>query len=252
MSHLIVETSEGVALRQSIAGAGSRFAAGLLDGVILLFGLLSLLSALAVASMVDPGGVSAFLRGLVVAGFILLVILYHVGFHALAKGQTPGKKVCAIRVVSSDGQPATAVSIVVRALLWPIDVLMMVPMPLGLLLCALTPRHQRLGDLVAGTMVVRVDAPRAEKEPFPYDTWTKLAPRVLPLTPGAAARLSHEDRAFLRALWMRNSLSEDAKRRLFVDAARHYARVLDLGDFDDARVVLKELYLFAREHAREA
>jgi hypothetical protein len=74
----------------------------------------------------------------------------------------------------------------------------------------------------------------------------------LALTPGAAAHLTTEDRALLRDLLLRTDLSEERRRTLFVAAAKHYAARLGLGPFTDARVVLLELYLFAREHAGRA
>lgn len=247
---LIVETSEGVELRLDIAGAGSRFSAGLLDALLLALGFLILISGVALASAIDPAGVSGFLRGLLVGGAILLVIGYHVAFHLLGNGQTPGKRANGIRVVGADGQPATALQILVRGLIQPIDVLLFVPASIGLMLIAATPRHQRLGDLAVGTMVVRVRTSQRVNNPFPGESWSGLFVRTLPLTPGLVARLTPDDRALLRALVTREGLIDDNRRALFVETARTFAAKLELGPFEDARVVLKELYLYLREQAQ--
>jgi hypothetical protein len=74
-----------------------------------------------------------------------------------------------------------------------------------------------------------------------------MAQRTLPLTPGLEARLTPDDRAFLRELVTREGLADDTRRRLFIEAARAFAEKLELGPFMDARVLLKELYLFVRE-----
>ena len=102
---LHVETSEGVELRVDVAGPGSRWAAAFLDFVIVFFLLLAMLFVLAVARAFDPTRTTQFLIGLYLGGVVLLVLGYFAAFHAFGNGQTPGKRVFGIRVVSIDGQP---------------------------------------------------------------------------------------------------------------------------------------------------
>ncbi len=249
MTTLVVPTSEGVDLRQDIAGAGSRFAAGLLDFIVLALGYIVVVLATLLAIHFDPTGLSGFVFGVLVGGAVLATLAYHILFHALAGGQTPGKRALGIRVLSTDGHPATLMQIVLRALLWPIDVMIAVPIPIGLIVVATTTMHQRLGDLFAGTLVVRAPASERAPEPLAGMLWSTLPGRSLALTPGAAAHLTAEDRSLLRDLLTRADLSEESRRALFVSAAKHYAARLGLGPFADARVVILELYLFAREHA---
>lgn len=247
MGTLVVETTEGVEIRLDLAGAGSRFGAGLLDLIILAIGSLLLLFALMLLASGDPSGFSGFLIGLYAGGVALLAIGYHVAFHLLDKGSTPGKRMFGIRVVATDGRPATAFQILVRALIQPIDVLLMLPVSIGLILIAVTARSQRLGDLAAGTMVVRTVVHPYVEDPFPGETWTGMPFKTLPLTPGLAARLSPDERAFLRTLVTRQGLIGEKRRGLFVQAALAYSEKLGSGPFTDARDVLKELYLFLRE-----
>jgi uncharacterized RDD family membrane protein YckC len=244
---LIVATSEGVSLRQEIAGAGSRFVAGLLDGVLVGAGYLVLVLAVLIAMRFDGGSVSGFLIGALSSGSLLVVIAYHLLFHALSHGQTPGKRAMGLRVMSADGHPATLFQLVVRALVWPIDVLLPVPLPIGLTLIAATERHQRLGDLAANTLVVRLREARARPEPWPGELYSRSGPQRIAIQPGMLARLSGEDLAFLRELLTREDLSPEQRRELYVQAARDYSARLGLGAFEDAREVLKELYLFLRE-----
>jgi len=249
MTTLAVATSEGVELRHDIAGAGSRFAAGLLDGLLFGIGYMAVVIAVLIPVSFDPSGLSGFVAGLVLGGGVLAILAYHVLYHAFWEGQTPGKRALGIRVLSADGHPATLMQLVMRALLWPIDVLLTVPLPVGMIVIAATPKHQRLGDLFAGTLVVRTAGALRTPEPYASATWSSLPQHMLPLTPGAAAHFTAEDRAFLRDLLTRMDLAPEKRRTLFIAAAKHYADRLGLGPFADARIAIPELYLYAREHA---
>jgi len=247
MTQLVTITSEGVTLRQEIADAGARLAAGLVDLVVIALLLLLLIFGASILSIYDPTGASGFIAGLVVGGIVLVVLGYHVLFHQFAHGQTPGKMLLAIRVVANDGYPPSFLALVLRALVWPIDVFPLLILPIGVFAIAFTPRRQRLGDVVAGTVVVHVKDPRPPVEPWPKETWSGLQERTLALSPLVLARLDARDVEFLRQLLTRTTLEADQRRRLFIEAARHYSERLELGPFLDARVVLRELYLFARE-----
>lgn len=249
MTTLLVATSEGVPLRLDLAGPGSRLLAGLFDAAILAIGYLLVLLVLMFPLAFDATGVSAFVAGLLIGGSLLVALAYHVLFHLFFGGQTPGKRVLGIRVASADGQPATAIQFVLRALLMPVDALLWIPVPVGLVAMAATERHQRLGDLVAGTLLVRTRRTAPATEPLPERSWSGLQSRTLPLTPGTAAHLAPEDREVLRDLLTRTELTDRARRALFVSAARTYCARLGLGSFEDARDVIPELYLFAREAA---
>lgn len=252
MTELVTITSEGVTLRQEIADAGARLAAGIVDAVILALLFLLLVLGLVALRSADPTGVTGFFVGLVAGGVVLIVLGYHVLFHQFAGGRTPGKMLLSIRVVSADGYPPSFLALVLRALVWPVDMLPVPILPIGLIVIALTPRRQRLGDIVAGTVVVHARERAAPHEPWPGESWSALPERTLPLSPLALARIDARDVELLRQLITRPSLDPEERRRLFVDAARHYAERLELGPFADARVVLRELYLFAREHRTAA
>ena len=254
MTALLVDTSEGVTLRFEIAGAGSRLAAGLFDALILGAGYAVLGIALFVVASVDPTGIARFAAGILFGGALLVAILYHVLFHALRAGQTPGKMLVGIRVMSVDGYPPGVIALVVRALVWLVDVLFWVPAPLGILVILGTEKHQRLGDLAAGTLVVRAPTRRAAVEPWPNERWSTLAVRELALSPGLAARLGASDVEFLRALITRSMRGEiDAARGAAIvgEAAQHYVQKLDLTPLQSPFATLREIYLFARECVRD-
>lgn len=156
---LRITTPEGVALDLVVAGIGSRFLAGLLDVAIQLATLLIVLQTL---SVIDAGGgyLTAALLGL---GFVLL-FGYPVLFEVFNQGRTPGKIAAGIRVVSLEGNAVGLGASLVRNLLRIVDGWLFVTVvlfPVGFV-AAFTTRHcQRLGDLAAGTVVVRERFPNA-------------------------------------------------------------------------------------------
>ena len=257
MPTLIVDTPEGIRLRTEIAGVGSRTAAALLDLILIGAGYIVLV---AMVALVDWGfseaGVPLFRElsglavGLALGGLLLAPPLYFLLFGLFGNGQTPGKRMVQIQVISADGYPPSAFQQTMRCLLWLVDALLWVPVPLGILLITLTPRCRRLGDIAAGTLVV-YERPGAEQdEPWPEESWSERDPKIVSFTPGMAARLSEEDLALLRDAILRRDMPRKLRDELYVDIVQHYAQRLGFVPGENARLSLKELYLFGRESRR--
>jgi uncharacterized membrane protein SpoIIM required for sporulation/uncharacterized RDD family membrane protein YckC len=151
--HLEVETPEHVTLDLEIAGIGSRGLAAILDMAILVGSLFAAFVALGIlvgfGFTLGPWGSALLLLG----GFAVWTG-YFIFFEALHRGQTPGKRIVGIRVLMDTGHGVTPAAAAVRNLLRLADFL---PPPyfLGAMLVAFHPRGKRLGDLFAGTIVVR-------------------------------------------------------------------------------------------------
>lgn len=160
--HLAVETPEHVVLDYEVAGLGSRAAAALVDQalVLLLLAAVRMLAMLGARAGLTPGSLGPAV--LLLVGFGIWYG-YFIFFEALRQGQTPGKRLVGLRVVMATGHAVTTGAAVVRNLLRTADFL---PPPylLGAALVALHPRSRRLGDLVAGTVVVR-DRPQDAPSP---------------------------------------------------------------------------------------
>jgi len=244
MSELVVETPEGVSLRFEIAGAGTRLLAALVDGFLWL---LSMTALALFFGLIGLGLGNALLAG----GAILWLVLYSFLFAVFWNGRTPGKVLLGIRTCDEQGLPARVSQHFLRGLFVQFEALVTVPIPLVWILIAATPRHQRLGDLVAGTVVVREGGRRAPGEPAPRARWSTLERRALALEPSAARAFDGRDLGFLRQLLTRTDLDPRARERLHVRAARHFTRRLDLPERDltpgEARELLRELFLFLRE-----
>jgi uncharacterized membrane protein SpoIIM required for sporulation len=150
--HLEVETPENVVLDFEIAGMGSRLHAALVDMVWIVLGILAL--GLFVGLTTSMGFGSRVMEILLVVAASLGFWGYFTFYEALRDGQTPGKRGAGIRVVRDTGHPVNLGAAAARNLLRALD-LFPPTMFLDVLLVVIHPRGRRLGDLVAGTIVVR-------------------------------------------------------------------------------------------------
>ncbi len=161
---LIVRGLTGVDMSLRIAGPGTRSFAFLIDWQIRLLAALGLI-LLAALSQLVPGaskGLIALVWGIAGVLAFLIYFLYHPVLEVLMRGRTPGKRKAGARIVTIEGATPTAGSLLMRNLFRLIDC-----MPgfyvVGLGFCLLTQKRVRLGDMVAGTVLVleEADATRA-------------------------------------------------------------------------------------------
>jgi uncharacterized RDD family membrane protein YckC len=146
---------DNVPVELPVARVGSRVLAALVDYALLtLVTILWAVGSLALAGSLGlrPGwGVA-----LVLAGAFVLDYLYFAAQEIALDGQTLGKRAFGLRVVARDGAAAGAGAILVRNLVRAVDVLV------GVVLMGLDPLARRLGDRLAGTLVVHQRAMAAE------------------------------------------------------------------------------------------
>jgi uncharacterized RDD family membrane protein YckC len=141
------------------AGLLSRFAAALIDLLLLAVATAVIvvpLGLLAAIFALTPGTlpwVTAWLFGPAVLVLFGLWIIYFTYFESTS-GQTLGKRALGLRVIDlSTGRPPNVTKALARTLLRLVDWLPALYF-LGFVVAALTPRRQRLGDLIADTVVV--------------------------------------------------------------------------------------------------
>jgi len=151
-----VLTPENVLLRFHVAGMGSRFAAAVVDYLIVGFAYLALaLGAAAVGAATDALSLPGIVPSVLAAILLLLTFLlwwgYFVLFELLWNGQSPGKRLLHIRVARADGLPVGPSTVIVRNLMRIVDTLLF----LGPIVMLVDAQGRRLGDLAAGTLVVR-------------------------------------------------------------------------------------------------
>jgi uncharacterized RDD family membrane protein YckC len=145
-----IATPEGVELELVLAGVGSRLVATIVDFLIKGAVLLALW-VIGDAAGGDQGG---FIVALLIVASFLVWFGYDVAFETLASGRTPGKRAAGLRVVRLGGEPVGFLASAVRNLLRLVDSLPGI-YAVGAVCILFSRRNQRLGDLAAGTLVVR-------------------------------------------------------------------------------------------------
>ena len=157
---LIIETPERVPLHFALASIGNRFIACAIDHAIqvLAIGLIAIASVVLASFSFIEQTVSGAPKWVIAVMIILLFLIfagYFAFFEWIWNGQTPGKRWLKLRVIREDGRPITFWEAAVRNLLRSLD---MMPLPfysVGLISVFSSNRDQRIGDMVAGTVVVR-------------------------------------------------------------------------------------------------
>ena len=155
---LEIETPEHVAVHLELAGAGSRTAAALVDTVLAtLVVILVVVGPLVVTGLIRASeGLSGWVEALAILLGAFAFLAYFILFEALNGGRTPGKQLLGIRVVLDTGHALTPSAAFARNVFRLLDCYFpLLPFVPGLGMMFLHPRNQRLGDLVAGTVVVR-------------------------------------------------------------------------------------------------
>lgn len=212
---LTITTPEGVDLSLSLAGVGSRCAAGLVDFTIQVTLVIALLVALAsIYAGPDYLRIAAFS----VASF-LIFFGYDISWEVWGGGRTPGKRLTHLRVVRSNGAPIGFRSSAVRNLVRIVDYMPLMYM-VGMVAVLATRRNQRLGDLAADSVVIH-EPPGARRRGAPV---LGEAVRPVPPPPDAGtwevSAVTPEDLATVRAfLQRRTALRPDARRQLAADLA---------------------------------
>lgn len=167
---LVIETPERVPLAFALASIGNRFLAVALDHFIQYFSMIILAWIFIIASGLGSGdGNSGLFEDLrneapkwMIAIMIIVLFLvftgYFVMFEWLWNGQTPGKRLLKLRVIREDGRPITFWEALARNIIRLFDTFPGFVLPIysiGLISIFMNSRDQRVGDLFAGTVVVR-------------------------------------------------------------------------------------------------
>jgi uncharacterized RDD family membrane protein YckC len=161
LGRLEVETADHVTLRYDLAGAGNRGFAALVDVVaatLIFFGVLAVW--LVVEGLAGTATMRPFFGVFALVAF-LIAWSYFIVLEWLWGGQTLGKRLYGLRVINGDGSPASFTAVLIRNVMRLVDFLPAF-YGLGLLAIIATSRSQRLGDVAAGTYVVRAPKPRID------------------------------------------------------------------------------------------
>lgn len=207
--NLVILSPEKTVIQFRLATVGSRLMAVLLD--IILFLVAASMIVMAMAFMMGMGILGEGVVGLVAPFlFSLGPFAYFIFFEGFWNGQTLGKKAMGIRVRMADGTPITFAAALGRNLLLPADFFPMSGF-VGLLAMFTNEKCQRLGDLVANTVVLH------ERRPEPVFS---TAPHTVGLHPlegavGDLSRMTSDEYLALRRLCDRfPELSREVQQKL--------------------------------------
>lgn len=169
-----IETPENVRLTFRLAGPGTRLGAYLIDLVIRIAVVWGMSIVIGItAPFLMSSGLSI---GLMLLGLFLIEWFYGCVFEGFWSGRTPGKRVMGLRVIKDGGYPISFFDAMLRNLLRAADALPLF-YGVGLIVMMATRRMQRLGDLLAGTIVVREQREHLRRE-LPFLRSVPVIPRM--------------------------------------------------------------------------
>jgi uncharacterized RDD family membrane protein YckC len=268
---------EGVRLELPIAGPAPRMFAYGIDMFIIIalivFMVLAVITLLPVGDSLDRWMHQAFheasrqmternkghtaefsaLDGLLVALFLVAQFVVETGYfifwEMVTNGRSPGKMIVGLRVVRRDGLPINLRSSVLRNVLRIVD---MLPenYVVGLVSMLLSPSGERLGDHLAGTIVIRLDRPQAAPWIEPSQKGPSLA-----LTRAQLMRIGPREIQLIRATIRRvPSLSDERSHALLTEVAATMRARLDISDVapSDPLIFLRDLLTMAERYSRGA
>lgn len=179
LRRVILQTPESIELDLALGGIGSRALAWAIDQLLLwigifLFWYFGSILYLTILLPILNNASAAFNQGELdqwieaIATFLTFALsnCYFIAFETLWRGQTPGKRIAKIRVVRDTGQPVGIKESSIRSLLSSVDVFVFF---VGVILITVTKSEKRLGDLVAGTLVVQDQQQIAQANQHPFD-----------------------------------------------------------------------------------
>jgi uncharacterized RDD family membrane protein YckC len=252
LNRVKAQTPESVELEFVLAGVGNRTYALMIDYLIwssillLLLVIWGFLFSQLAWLQVDP--MRQWLAAIQVLILFAVYIGYFILFETLWRGQTPGKRYVKIRVIRDDGRNVGIQQSILRSLLRPIDDILC----LGLLFILFTAQEKRLGDWVAGTILIQegqaVTNQKITLSPAASDLAVRLTEigRVVSLTPDEFATIR-------KYLYRYPTLTPAAKTQVSDRLAQQLLERLELADRPptrDAHLMIEAVFLAYQQQFR--
>ena len=157
MKSIFVTTPDNIQVEYRLAGAGSRVGAAVIDAMIqmgaftvVILAALWILFGFNRDNLIITFGGMANVMAVVLLLYFIIFFGYFIIFEIFMKGRTPGKKVLGLRTIRANGQPITFIQSIIRNIVR----LFIDNMGIGVIMMLLTKNHTRLGDMLAGTIVI--------------------------------------------------------------------------------------------------
>ncbi|HBL58446.1 MAG TPA: hypothetical protein DDZ80_07995 [Cyanobacteria bacterium UBA8803] len=258
-NRITLQTPESVELEFTLAGIGNRAYALLIDYIVwaliwivflVAWAFLSIQLSDVIESWVGSDSkLQLWLLSIQLLIGFALNVGYFVFFETLWQGQTPGKRYVKIRVIRDDGRPLRLQQATLRALLRPVDDLLF----LGVFFIVLGKREKRLGDWVAGTLVIQEEQPVTAAS-FPMSDQAQPLAELL-LENADLSRLLPDDFAVIREyLQRRGGMTANARTELSRKLADRVKEVIALETVPpkvSANVFLEAVYLAYQQQSSD-
>ncbi|MHB1277854.1 MAG: RDD family protein [Bacteroidia bacterium] len=217
--NLHIRTSTGVELSFELASLGDRLLAWFLD--FLLMVAYVFIASMLITTFLGDGSTNAAVFATI---FMLPIILYHFLSETLMNGQSIGKRARNIQVVRLDGQQATLGNYAMRSLLRLLEIVLLQG-SLAMLFIVSSKYGQRLGDVAAGTTVVKV-----KKQNSMEESLFREVPETHQVRYPEAVQLSNDDAETLGLLLyeLKKSRNELVLMRMAQDARKRLAEKLGI------------------------
>jgi uncharacterized RDD family membrane protein YckC len=206
---LIIETPEQTSVEFQLAGVGSRALAHALDSLLLIaaFIVLALIAGLVAYARFLPQVSKLWGYAILIFIVFLMQAGYYAFFETVWNGQTPGKRWSHLRVMMESGRPVDTQAAILRNLMRIVDALPTL-YAIGIITSLISPKNKRIGDYVAGTVVVQEKPLEANRSLWEVSAAPKSTTARTPqLTPAQMQLLE----SFLDR---RASLQDDVRRTM--------------------------------------
>jgi uncharacterized RDD family membrane protein YckC len=231
--HIKLLTPESIELEFVLAGIGSRALALLIDYCVLalcqalFWTLLGVFSEQLVnylgAFNINYSSLTLWIMAIALLGSFGIYAGYFVFFEVMWQGQSPGKRLAKIRVIRDDGKPVGLAQATLRALLRPIDDIFFI----GAFFIFFSRQEKRLGDWVAGTLVVQNAPPQTHKQLSISEASQQLATQLPEITD--LTQLRPDDFAVISEyLHRRHFMTSKARSDLSLKLAQEIRAIIQL------------------------
>jgi uncharacterized RDD family membrane protein YckC len=250
-NRITLRTPESVEIDFELAGIGNRAYALAIDYIILglIISLCLVIWTIFYFQLVNLAqGIIGLTRDvslwLIALGILVLFAIYvgyFVFFESLWQGQTPGKRFVKIRVICNDGKPVGLAQSALRALLRPVDEFLW----LGMFLIVFGKQEKRLGDWVAGTLVIQEqNISRSSQFPISQEA-NQLASQLL-IEADLSQMLPQDFGVVREYLHRRSGMIPQARRELARKLASQLRNIIKLDKIPEdvtANIFLEAVYL---------
>jgi uncharacterized RDD family membrane protein YckC len=211
MQTIEITTTQNVTIEYELAGLRERFFGTLIDALIMIFLWIALLTIASMFTFSTGGG---FLMQLISTFPFWFTVFYGLICETLLNGQTFGKRTQMTKVVRIDGKPVSLSDLLLRSVLLLADFLFSMGV-IGALFISTTNLRQRLGDMAAGTTVIKIGTDRRFKlfdilNINTLENYTPQYPQV--------RQLSEDDMLFIKNIIIRYQKYRNSSHSEAVDA----------------------------------